>query len=91
MDVIGIRELRQHASRYVRAVKGGATITVTERGTAVARLTPLAPGDQHLAGEIEARGLIPPTRPRRHYTEDTRLVGTSLSELLSDDRTERLG
>jgi prevent-host-death family protein len=37
---IGIRELRQHASRYVERVRAGETIEVTLRGMVVARLVP---------------------------------------------------
>ncbi len=42
MDRIGVRELRQHASRYLRRVASGETIEVTDRGRAVARLVPVS-------------------------------------------------
>ena len=41
MDRIGVRELRQHASRYLARVVGGETIEVTDRGRPVARLVPV--------------------------------------------------
>ena len=41
MRAIGIRELRQHASRYLREVQRGETIEVTDRGRPVARLVPI--------------------------------------------------
>jgi prevent-host-death family protein len=41
MRAIGIRELRQHASRYLRDVERGETIEVTDRGRPVARLVPV--------------------------------------------------
>lgn len=41
MKSIGIRELRQHASRYLRDVERGETIEVTDRGRSVALLTPV--------------------------------------------------
>ena len=37
---IGIRELRQHASRYVAMAKEGRRIPVTDRGELVAYLVP---------------------------------------------------
>lgn len=43
MARIGVRELRQHASRYLEQVKAGATIEVTERGHLVALLVPPTP------------------------------------------------
>jgi prevent-host-death family protein len=39
-DSIGIRELRQHASRYVAMAKAGRRIAVTDRGKLVAYLVP---------------------------------------------------
>jgi prevent-host-death family protein len=40
MDQVGVRELRQNLSVYLRRVAGGETLEVTERGTAVAVLAP---------------------------------------------------
>jgi len=42
MDRIGVRELRQHASRYLARVASGETLEVTDRGRLVARLVPVA-------------------------------------------------
>ena len=42
MRSIGIRELRQQASRYLRSVERGETIEVTDRGRPVALLVPIA-------------------------------------------------
>ncbi len=41
MDRIGVRELRQHASRYLARVAGGETIEVTDRGRPIALLVPV--------------------------------------------------
>lgn len=41
MDRIGVRELRQHASRYLTRVASGETLEVTDRGRPVAMLVPL--------------------------------------------------
>ncbi|MCY3925048.1 MAG: type II toxin-antitoxin system prevent-host-death family antitoxin [bacterium] len=46
MESIGVRELRQHASRWLRLVAQGETYRVTVRGVPVAYLSPLPePGD----------------------------------------------
>ena len=37
----GVRELPDHLSRYLNAVRDGREVTVTDHGTAVARLVPL--------------------------------------------------
>jgi prevent-host-death family protein len=41
MDRIGVRELRQHASRYLARVANGEAIEVTDRGRPIARLVPV--------------------------------------------------
>jgi prevent-host-death family protein len=40
MERIGVRELRQHASRYLARVATGETIEVTDRGRPIALLVP---------------------------------------------------
>lgn len=41
MESIGVRELRQYASRYLARVAGGETFEVTDRGHPVALLVPV--------------------------------------------------
>lgn len=56
METIGVRELRQHASRYLEQVRStGEPIEITDRGRPVARLVPLTAdswADLIAAGEI---------------------------------------
>lgn len=40
MDSIGVRELRQHASRYLARVEAGESLQITDRGHPVAHLVP---------------------------------------------------
>lgn len=42
MKRIGVRELRQHASRYLEEVATGESIEITDRGHPVARLVPIS-------------------------------------------------
>jgi prevent-host-death family protein len=66
---VGVRELRQNLSVYLRRVKAGETLEVTERGEPVARLTP-PPGESLLdrwiaegkarPGSGDIRDLAPP-------------------------------
>ncbi len=41
MDRIGVRELRQHASRYLARVANGEALEVTDRGRPIALLVPV--------------------------------------------------
>lgn len=40
MERVGVRELRQHASKLLELVEGGAVIEITNHGRPVARLMP---------------------------------------------------
>jgi prevent-host-death family protein len=40
MKVIGVRELRQNASKYLKEVAAGESIEITDRGRPIARLVP---------------------------------------------------
>jgi prevent-host-death family protein len=57
MTRVGVRELRQQASALLRRVEQGETIEITDRGRAVALLTPLPDGSvlerMRAAGELE--------------------------------------
>ena len=53
MQQIGVRELRQHASRWLARVAAGESFEVTERGRPVALLVPL-PGGNGLDALIAA-------------------------------------
>lgn len=87
MDTIGIRELRQAASQHLKAVAAGRTITITDRGVPVARLSPVSPAEVRLHDALRTYGLLPPTRPRRGFSLDRPLVGDPLD--LADDRVDR--
>ncbi len=59
MERIGIRELRQNASVYVRRAEAGETIEVTDRGRPVARLAPL-PAAESILDRLIAEGKMTP-------------------------------
>jgi prevent-host-death family protein len=56
MDRVGVRELRQNLSVYLRRVRRGEALEVTERGEPVAVLQPIAREEDALA-RLEARGV----------------------------------
>lgn len=57
---IGIRELRQNASRYLRRVRAGETITLTDRGEPFAEIRPLAAHGSQLDRLIATGRARPP-------------------------------
>ena len=87
---IGIRELRQAASEHLRAVSGGEQFIITERGRPVARLVPASILDQKEAELLRDQRLIPASRPRRRFSDTRRLTGNGLSDLVEQDRDDRV-
>lgn len=57
MEGVGVRELRQHASRYLARVAAGETLQVTDRGRPVALLVPIAADHW---GELLTTGQVQP-------------------------------
>jgi prevent-host-death family protein len=55
---IGVRELRQNASRYLELVEAGDTLDVTRNGKVVARLVPVERGDDDPLAELLATGAL---------------------------------
>ena len=88
-DKVGIRELRQDLSRYIRRVRAGEKLVVTERGRSVAVLSPWAE-----EGDVVDR-LVVEGRMRRgrggllavHALE--RPISHAGSEALAQERAER--
>lgn len=56
MERVGVRELRQNLSVYLRRVRRGESLEVTERGEPVAVLHPIVPADDPLVALV-ARGI----------------------------------
>lgn len=94
MERIGVRELRQNASRYLALVKAGETVEVTERGELVALLVSPRRSQTTRDQLIAAGRLIPAPSP----TGRIRSVGAvpvaagepTNQELLDAEREERL-
>lgn len=66
MRSVGVRELRQHASRYLREVEGGESLQVTDRGRPIAMIVPIA---NEVSG-LEALRRSGRIRPARGKVED---------------------
>jgi prevent-host-death family protein len=84
----GIRELKAHLSTYIRQVKAGEVVIITERGKQIARIVPTEPSTQARLKELEHAGLIAwsgrrlgPTEPVAH-TRGLKAV----AEILLEDR-----
>ena len=85
---VGTHELKSKLSEYLRRVKAGETITVTEHGKTIGRLVPVKPTiDEQMqamvaAGQVEWNGKkLKPYQPKA-INRGTR----QLSDLVLEDR-----
>jgi prevent-host-death family protein len=88
---IGIRELRQNASRYLEKVKAGEVVEVTERGKLIALLISPSPTASE-RDRLIARGQLTPAKtsfqlPERHHSGNP---PHRASDKLAEQRHERL-
>ena len=91
MERIGVRELRQHASRYLGLVKAGETVEVTERGQLVALLVPPDPATSARERLVTSGRLIPASGPLRLPRRVPASPGTpDTGAVLDDLRGDRL-
>lgn len=91
MKRIGVRELRQHASRWLRLVEAGESLEVTERGRPVARLVPVPQSSGYAA--LVAEGRITPATsdllklgPRIERSPGIPLPSEILDQMRSEER-----
>lgn len=79
---VGIRELKQHLSEYLKKVEGGEIIQVTYRGRPKAIISPILSSDLLDKGIKE--GWITPSRTRTLSNQKVRSDKSSLEVLLQD-------
>ena len=90
-DEVGVRELRQNLSKYLRKVERGRTLRVLDRGRPVATLAPLPGSVASLEDLIREGRAIPAGRNLASITPlPPKKSGRTLSEALEEQREERL-
>lgn len=89
METVGIRELKENISRYMKKVRAGEQIIVTDRKKEIAMIMPMDKGDDqeeklyHLirCGRATWSGKKPAGMPKR-----TILKGNTVSSAVTEDR-----
>lgn len=84
MAEAGIRDLRDHLSRYLERVQAGEELIVTDRGRPVARLIPVDPA--HPFERLVAEGIIEPAVSRHRARPAARIAAGPVSDLVSEQR-----
>jgi len=93
---VGARELKTRLGTYLRLVRSGRTLIITDRGLPVAQLGPLVKSEDRLQAIIEqmaAEGKVTlPTdhrRPGSFRPVRPKKGGPTMSQLISEDREDR--
>ena len=90
--VVGARELKTRLGTYLRRVREGRTVLVTDRGEPIAELRPLPPGTSVPAALLKLSGKGAVTLPVRKSMRAFRPIqsrGRALSEAILEDREDR--
>ena len=81
---VGVRELRDHLSRYLDRVRDGEEVVITDRGRAIARVVPV--GTERVLDRLIAEGIVTPARrSKRPAGKPIKAKGT-VSDLVTDQR-----
>ena len=82
---VGIRELRADLSRWLKRVREGDEIVVTDRGKAVARIVPVS--GERKRDRLIAAGIVTPAprRSPRSHPKPIKAKGT-VSDLVIEQR-----
>jgi len=91
-NVVGSRELKTRLGTYLRRVREGRTLIVTDRGEPVAELRPL-PSDSSLPSallKLSTKGTLTlPTRDRLPAFRPIRSRGALVAAAVGQDREDR--
>ena len=90
--VVGARELKTRLGGYLRQVRLGRTLVITDRGEPVAELKPLQPvaGEDATLQRLKALGAVTrlENRPLAPFRPERRR-GPSVSDAIVEDRNDR--
>ncbi len=92
MGAVGVRELKNRLTYYLRRARKGEEVIVTERGRPIAILKSLQHVDRGAALEtrlarLASLGIVRlPTRKGFGRTQPVRIVGSSVSRAILEDR-----
>lgn len=92
METVGLREANMHFANYIRKVRGGAEIILTDRGIPVAMIKPLttaASDIEEKLAELDDSGLISLAKKPFAMPKPVICKGGMISDTISDLRRDR--
>lgn len=87
MITIGIRQAKSHLDEYLRKVRAGERVVITERGKPIAEITkPRGAGDERLEAMVRDGEAIWGGGKPRGSKKPAKLKGASVSDAVIEDR-----
>ena len=92
MSTVGVKELKNRLTQYLRRAKHGEEVVVTERGRPIALIHPIQAAEHAVSLEarlarLAAQGrLTLPTRKARKRVPKVKISGPPLSKTILEDR-----
>jgi prevent-host-death family protein len=86
---VGSRELKARLGAYLRIVRSGKTLIITDRGEPVAELRPLEEAFDRKLERLRAAGRIGGGSGLVQPFEPIRIEGASVSSAILEDREDR--
>lgn len=83
MREIGVRDLRDHLSRYLAEARQGRSLTITDHGKPVAKLIPTGPSSLE---RLIADGTVTPARAARSEPPPPIETTGTVSDLVAGQR-----
>lgn len=84
MAEAGIRQLRNHLSRYLERVQAGEEIVVTDRGRAIARVLPIE--GERTIDRLIREGRVTPAKQRDRSLPTPLKTDGTVSDLVTEQR-----
>lgn len=81
---VGVRELRNNLSRYLRRARAGEELVITERGRAIARVVPLT--GERVIDRLVREGKVTPAKTTKRRRPRPLTTDGRVSDLLAGHR-----
>ncbi|MDI3279808.1 MAG: type II toxin-antitoxin system prevent-host-death family antitoxin [Bacillota bacterium] len=88
MEEVGVRKIKVHLSQYLRRVKQGESLIITERGIPVARLVPIKAGLPTAVDVLIQNGLASwrGGKPKGSIAPPPVVPGHAVADAVAEDR-----
>jgi prevent-host-death family protein len=92
MSTVGVKELKNRLTHYLRRTKQGEEVIITERGTPIALIQPIRNADKAVSLEARLASLatqgvvVLPTRKPLSRVRLAKVSGKPISKSIAEDR-----